>query len=111
MLPAFFLAGFVACVIGALLILVLIVHLSTRRYTAAQRYRAFLAGIARQRAQLIRDGHLQETTPGGFSYTAAYHASRAAALSGSGSSSSSSSGGGRSGGGGASSGIGARLAA
>lgn len=66
MLPAFFLAGFVACVIGALLILVLIVHLSTRRYTAAQRYRAFLAGIARQRAQLIRDGHLQETTPGGL---------------------------------------------
>ena len=103
-LSAFFVAGFVACVIATLLILFLTVHLSTRRYASPEHYRQFLEHIARKRKDLIRDGYLEETEPGTYAYTPAYHASRASSSSSGSSGSSSSSGGGRSGGGGASSG-------
>lgn len=95
--------------IGAeLLALVLILALSGRRYRSPQRFRTFLQQQARKRKALIRKGHVVETAPGAFAYTAAYYASEAASSSSSGSSSSSSdssssSGGGSSGGGGASS--------
>ncbi len=98
--------------IGAeLLALALILALSGSRYRSPQRFRSFLQQQARKRKALIRKGHVVETAPGAFAYTAAYYASEAASASSSGSSSSSSggssgsssSGGGSSGGGGASS--------
>ncbi|WP_420468443.1 TPM domain-containing protein [Panacagrimonas sp.] len=87
-----------------LLVVALVAYLSGRKYGSPERYRRFLDNIAKQRADLIGKGHLEETAPGRFSYTPAYHASRASSSSSSGGSSySSSSGGGSSGGGGASS--------
>lgn len=84
------------------LILGLVIYLSGFRYGSPARYRKHLENIARQRAALIKKGHLEESTPGVYRYTPAYRASRASSSSGR--SFSSSSGGGRSGGGGASSG-------
>lgn len=98
-------AAFYISVIAALLIAFLVIHLSARRYASPERYRQFLDNLARRRTEMIRKGHLEETAPGVYAYTPAYHASGASSSSSSSSSSgfSSSSGGGRSGGGGASS--------
>lgn len=90
------------------LISLLVIFLPARKYGSVERYQQFLEKVAKERADLIAMGHLEQTTAGEYRYTAAYHASRASSSSSSssssGSSSSSSSGGGRSGGGGASSG-------
>lgn len=88
------------------LILALVIYGAGRRFGSPERYQKFLDDIIKERANLISMGHLEETSPGVYHYTPAYHAARAAAASSpssSSSSSSSSSGGGRSGGGGASS--------
>jgi uncharacterized protein len=106
-LSAAFVEAFYVCLAGSLLIMALIVHLSARRYGSPERYRQYLDKVARQRAKMIRKGHLEEKAPGVYAYTAAYHKSQASSSSSSSSRSSgfsSSSGGGRSGGGGASSG-------
>jgi len=90
-----------------ILILVLVLRFSARRYQSPEAYRRFLQKQAQERSTLMRKGHVVETAPGVFAYTAAYYASqrsRSSSSSSSGSSSSSSSGGGSSGGGGASSG-------
>ncbi|MCC4597421.1 TPM domain-containing protein [Xanthomonas campestris pv. phormiicola] len=110
-LSALFPLAFWLWIAAELLAPVLILALSGRRYRSPQRFRAFLQQQARKRKALIRKGHVVETAPGAFAYTAAYYASEAASSSSSGSSSSSSgsssgsssSGGGSSGGGGASS--------
>lgn len=103
-LSALHAAAFYISVAAVLLIAFLVIHLSARRYDSPERYRRFLDKLARQRAEMIRKGHLEETAPGVYAYTPAYHASRASSSSSSSSSGfSSSSGGGRSGGGGASS--------
>ncbi|WP_420009988.1 TPM domain-containing protein [Xanthomonas sacchari] len=98
-----------------LLILVLTLAFATQRYRSPQRYSRFLQALARRRSALIRKGHIAETAPGVFAYTASYYAAQAAkeraaaesagssSSSSSSSSSDSSSGGGSSGGGGASS--------
>jgi uncharacterized protein len=97
--------AFYACLAAPLLILALVVHFSARRYASPARYRRFLDALARRRARMLAKGHLEEKSPGVFTYTAAYLDSLASSSSSSSDSSySSSSGGGRSGGGGASSG-------
>jgi uncharacterized protein len=93
---------------GALVIpglfVALVTWLKSRKYDSPERYARFLDGIAQERAELLRKGHLVQETAGRYRYTPAYHASRRSSSSSSSSSSrSSSSGGGRSGGGGASS--------
>lgn len=104
-LSALHVAVFSISVIASLLIMFLVIHLSARKYASPERYRRFLNKLAQRRAEMIRKGHLQETAPGIYTYTAAYHASQASSSSSSSGSSgfSSSSGGGRSGGGGANS--------
>ncbi|MDQ1093411.1 uncharacterized protein QE400_002824 [Xanthomonas sacchari] len=100
-----------------LLILVLTLTIAAQRYRSPPRYSRFLRAQARRRTALIRKGHIAETAPGVFAYTASYHAAQAAkeraaaestassssSASSSSASSDSSSGGGSSGGGGASS--------
>ncbi len=106
-LSGLFEEAFTISIVAGLLTLALVLFLSGRRYGSPERYRKFLQNVARKRADLIGQGHVKETSPGIFSYTPAYFASRASSSSSSSdssSSSSSSSGGGRSGGGGASSG-------
>lgn len=106
LLSAWSVEAFLICVGGTLLIMLLVILLSARRYGSLERYRRFLDRLARRRAAMIQAGDLEEKAPGVFSYTPAYYASRASSSSSSSSSSrsSSSSGGGSSGGGGASSG-------
>lgn len=96
-------AAFSISVIASLLIMFLVIHLSARKYASPERYREFLDKLAKRRTEMIRKGHLEETAPGVYAYTPAYHASRASSSSSGSSGFSSSSGGGRSGGGGASS--------
>lgn len=110
MLAGWFVEGLIATVAVVGLVMLLVIYLPGRRYASPERYRRHLDALDRQRKRLIDAGHVEETAPGVYAYTPAYHASRAAAassssgFSSSSSSSSSSSGGGRSGGGGASSG-------
>lgn len=96
-------AAFYISVIAALLIMFLVIHISARKYASPERYREFLDKLAKRRTEMIQKGHLEETAPGVYAYTPAYHASRASSSSSGSSGFSSSSGGGRSGGGGASS--------
>jgi len=93
-------------------LLVLCTFAFNRKYVSVANYRQHLDGLAEERRQLIEKGHMEETSPGVYKHTAAYHEARRAAASRRSSSSSgsssrsssrSSSGGGRSGGGGSSS--------
>ncbi len=101
-LSAIYPVAFVISIAAVLLIMYLVISRSLRKYASPKSYRQFLQDLARQREELIRKGHLKQSTSGAYEYTPAYHASRASS-SRSSSSSSSSSGGGSSGGGGASS--------
>ena len=99
-------------------LLILGTYLSNRKYSSLARYRQYFDRLAEERRALIAKGHMEETSPGVFKYTAAYHEARRASAQRSSSSSSSSSSrsssrssssrsssrGGRSGGGGSSSG-------
>lgn len=89
---------------ASIIVAVLIVFLSGRKYASPERYQKHLDDVIKQRTELMGKGHLVQNTSGAYSYTPAYHASRRSSSSSSSSSRSSSSGGGRSGGGGASSG-------
>ena len=84
-------------------LVLLVVWLKGRRYGSSDRYEAHLRKVEQERAALINAGHLVRNASGSYSYTPAYHASRASSSSSGSSSRSSSSGGGRSGGGGSSS--------
>ncbi|MEQ1439166.1 TPM domain-containing protein [Fontimonas sp. SYSU GA230001] len=103
-LSALFVQAFYISIGAVLMIMVLLIHGSGRKYASPERYRRFLEDLARRRAEMIEQGHLRQSASGAYEYTPAYYASRASSSSSSGSSgSSSSSGGGSSGGGGASS--------